>query len=338
MTDFLLAASPATLAAAVAVVAFAVAALAMGIARRRRDEARAALEALCAMKWREFAHHVVGVLSQRGLRQDDLDRRPGDDGFDIRMTRGAASYLVQCKQVGQRLLGEQAVRSFAGMVRLQGAEGGILVTTGDVAAAARRAAAASGIELLSGYQLWRQLRPLLPVDVVREIEAAARARRGRKALLAAGVGVAAGAATFLLAGALGAGPSPAPEPAAEAATPAAPTPVVRPATEPGEQSGDTMPMQLPDPTLSEAELAARRADAERSLLELPQVADAAWSTRSTMVLRLRRGTDGAFPEEVVEAACQLLVRYEELRYTRMQVQLSEPRDEDEARVRWRQCR
>ena len=40
----------------------------------------------------------------------------------------------------------------------------------------------------------------------------------------------------------------------------------------------------------------------------------------------------------VAAACAELVRFEELRYTRLQVQSANPRTEDEALVRWRQCR
>src|SRR5690606_33331466 len=121
----------------------------------------------------------------------DLDRHPGKEGFDILMTRGAACYLVQCKQVGSRGVGERAVRDFAGTVRLQGAEGGILVSTGPADAAARRAADSVGIELMPGVELWRQLRPLLPVDLVGEIEQSVRLRRGRKALLALAISVAA---------------------------------------------------------------------------------------------------------------------------------------------------
>ena len=377
MNDSALFASPIVIGALVALLAFVLLAFALGIARRRREEVRAALAALSAMKWREFAHHVAGVLAQRGLRQDDLDRRPGEDGFDIRMTRGAARYLVQCKQVGSHALGEPAVRDFAGVVRLQGAEGGILATTGGVDAAARRAASQWGIELLSGYQLWRQLRPLLPLDLVREIQDAARTRRARKALLAALVAIVVGTAAFLTASTLrpalpGAGtttplpthtvPSPAaPTPAAPLPTtadprsatagpslpapPAATTPLpaqdAPAATDAGaavEAAPSPLPQRMPDPTLTEQQLAARRAEAERTVRGIPGLVDARWSTRSTMVLTVPAAVGDALPEQAITAVCAALVRFEELRYTRLQVQPDSSTEAGQAWVRWRQCR
>lgn len=357
-------ASPATAAALAAALTLLVAALALGLASARREEVRAALASLSAMKWREFAHHVAGVLAQRGLRPDGLEQ-PGQYGFDLRMTRGAARYLVQCRQVGERPLDLQSVHEFAALVRLQGAAGGILVSTGGIDSAARRAATQSGIELLSGYQLWRQLEPLLPLDLVREIRAAAAARRARRALAALAVAVAIGAAVFVIASVLGhtgaqdAAPvqrAPAPAATPPAATPpaAAPPAAAPPAAAPSaagpaaappaqpQGSGEgprptALPTQMPDPSLTEQQLAARRAAAERDIRALPDVADAAWSTRSTLLLTLDAGADAALSKQAIAAACDRLVRYEELRYTRLQVQAGSD-GPGGAHVRWRQCR
>lgn len=354
MSDFAFLMSPPVVALLAALLAFGVAVLALGAISRRREELRAALAALCAMKWSEFAHHVTAVLSQRGLRPDDLHRRPGDDGFDLRMNRGSARYLVQCKQGGAFHVTAATVREFADMVRLQGAEGGILVTTGVVDAAARRRAGVSGIELIAGNDLWRQLKPLLPLELNQDIAARAAAAQRRQLLGSAAIGLVVGLLAWSLFWTL-APQSPASSVVAAPPLPpgwplpvegAAGTPDPSPAitadggAAPPASGADVaaLPMQMPDPTLDAGQLAARRAQAERQVRELPQVANASWTTRSTLLLELHREGEDPVPEAAIAAACEQLVRFEELRYTRLQVQADDPREEDDSRVRWRQCR
>lgn len=354
MSDPALPISPFLVALAVALLAFGAVAFALGAISRRREELRAALAALCAMKWSEFAHHVTAVLSQRGLRPDDLHRRPGDDGFDLRMNRGSARYLVQCKQGGAFHVTAATVGEFADMVRLQGAEGGILVTTGVVDAAARRRADVSGIELIAGNDLWRQLKPLLPLDLNQEIATRAAAAQRRQLVGSAAIGLVLGLLAWSLLWTL-APPAPAddvvdaqprppstPAPAVVAAGAADPPAAVvadaDAAPVDAGADGGMPPMQMPDPTLDADQLASRRAQAERQVRELPQVANASWTTRSTLLLELHREGADPVPEAAISAACEQLVRFEELRYTRLQVQAADPLDEDDARVRWRQCR
>ena len=65
---------------------------------------------------------------------------------------------------------------------------------------------------------------------------------------------------------------------------------------------------------------------------LEQVDNAGWSTQSTLVIRMLRA-DG-IDSGLVNEACAILVQYEELRYSRLQL---EPPADSTAPVRWRQC-
>lgn len=66
--------------------------------------------------------------------------------------------------------------------------------------------------------------------------------------------------------------------------------------------------------------------------DLPQATQALWSTQSTLVISMVSG-DG-IDSGVVNDACAVLVEYEELRFTRLQL---EPPPGSNAPVRWRQC-
>lgn len=397
---------PAPLIAVIAaLLVFAVALLALGAHNRRREEYRVGLGLLRSLKWGEFANHVVAVLGRRGLVQDGVHRRPGEEGFHLSMVRAAARYLVQCKQGDGSNVSVANVRELAAMVELHGAEGGIFVTTGTVDAAARRRAGMSGIELLAGRDLWRQLRPLLPLDLREEVDASARQRRRQRLLAAVGAGVLAGATAWALLLAL-----PQPGPAAGNARtldPTAPHPgttaaPVQPA--PGPRSNDPLPSPpadpgaaqgaaagtvagagagttaagsaatapppaaaarptgiavdpnapasgadpaanlpaaapaMPDPTLDAGQRAARRAEAERNVRQLPGVEGASWTTHSTMLLELGPPTPERSHDQVIASACTQLVRFEELRFSRLQLQAPATPGEPPGHVRWRQCR
>ena len=57
-----------------------------------------------------------------------------------------------------------------------------------------------------------------------------------------------------------------------------------------------------------------------------------WSTQSTLVVGLAR--EDGIDAGIVNEACAILVEYEELRYTRLQL---EPPAGTTGQVRWRQC-
>lgn len=327
--DRLVFSNPVLLGVAAALAAGLVTSFFVGAWRAGRNEVAAGIDALCGMKWREYAHLIEDLLRDRGFARSGDDRRPGDGGFDLLMTRGNSRYLVECKNGAAHRVTEQSVRELAGLVELHGAEGAVLATTGHVDPAAFTLAANRRVELLSGADLWRQVKPWVPHDLRHETET--RARGGRARALGITIAVAALAGVAVAAFVPAQGPAaPAPDvPLAQppaASAPAAPAPVAAQA-----------PLAMPDPTLTEDQLTARRAQAAMEARSNPAFDNVVWSTKSTMVVTLRQAgteiSDGMFDE-----VCRILVQFEELRYTRLQIESPATDPTAAATVRWRQCR
>lgn len=386
-------ASPGVAAAALGIGVGVVSFFALGLASRKRLELRSAMAWLNALKWRDFARVLTGLLAQRGLQPHEVERKPGDDGFDLLMVRGTTRYVVQCKHGAAFRVTPTAVRELAKVMGIQGADGAIVLTTGRSEPAARSLAEGERIEIIDQEPLWTQLRPLLPETDRRHIAERAEAARNRRLGAVCVAALLAGSVAYLLTSALqpatpaptsaGAAPAaarPAPGPTAPAPAaarpvpgPTAPAPAAdRPATSPplaipqaapaaesatASPAAGPAPIESPEqaPTseaqieasrlaaqalaeiaqLSEAQLEARRTEAAALAARLPGIERADWQTRSTLVL----GIDGERlqdPEGVTEAVCRELVRFEELRYTRLQ--LESARESPDYRVRWRQCR
>ena len=94
---------------------------------------------------------------------------------------------------------------------------------------------------------------------------------------------------------------------------------------------------MPDASLTEDQLAARRASAALELRGNPTVQNAIWATKSTLVVTLHQA-GVAVPDSMFDEACRVLVQYEELRYTRVQVESPALDPASTPNVRWRQCR
>jgi restriction system protein len=325
---------PLLLAALAALAVGIVASFALGLWQGARREAAAGIDALCAMKWSEFAHLVEDLLRARGLVGSNDERLPGQGGFDLMMTRGSAQYLVVCKNGAAHRVNEQSLRELSSLVDMQGAEGAVLATAGHVDASIAEQARVRRIEILAGRELWRQVKPWVPQDLRQDIESRARGATIRSAVLTAGIALAAGLGVALIApvpktsvapAQAGSGVASPRPPAAVAAV----TPTPAPAA-----SG--MPVAMPDASLSEKELSTRRATAVLEVRGNPTVQNAQWATRSTLVVVLHQAgvpiPDGLFSE-----VCRILVQYEELRYTRVQIESPSPEPGGAPGVRWRQC-
>lgn len=311
-----------------------VASLALGLWKGARREAAAGIDALCAMKWSEFAHLVEDLLRARGLVGSNDERLPGQGGFDLMMTRGSAQYLVVCKNGAAHRVNEPSLRELASLVEMQGAEGAVLATAGRVDPGMHEQARVRRIEILAGRDLWRQVKPWAPQELRHDIESRARAVTLRNGALTAGLALAAGLAVALLVpmprtavspAKLGTGVAPPRPPAAVAAI----TPAHAPPT-----SG--MPAAMPDASLSEKELSTRRATAVLEVRGNPTVQNAQWATRSTLVVVLHQA-GAPIPDGLFSEVCRILVQYEELRYTRVQIESPPAEPGGAAGVRWRQC-
>lgn len=319
------------LAIIVTVVGLAVSGYWFGVHRRQAAEREAGIQSLAGLKWRECIGLVLEALHRDGYQEAPASRQPGDGGTEYLLLRGENKVLLSYKHGTAYRLGEANVRDFGNGVQLQGADHGILVTLGTVEGMARDLARKMDVELIDGAGLWPKVRGYVPVsirDTVRK-QASEQTRKG----LWTGVGV-----SFLLgiiafiampgaddATSTGDGQIVASDASTAGKKKAEIDPTLR-------QIQETAKAMAEVEKLSLTEKAERRADAAKQIGAIPQVGSAAWSTQSTLLVSVKE-TDGK-DEALIEESCRILTQYEELRFSRLQL---EPPATSQVPVRWRQC-
>ena len=331
-----------------------------GVHRRRLAETEVGVQALAGMKWRECAGLVLQAMEEKGYKELPSSRQPGDGGAEFLLVKGDERCLLGYKHGTAYRLGEANVRDFANAVQLQGATSGMLVTLGSAEGFARDLARRYGVDLTDGRSLWPQVEPFAAPQMVVAIreQAAGQIRKGQRlgivasvvlGLLVFGAGYAMqpGAPEPALATPASAPAStetptappadaiqdPAAGPAGEnAAAPEAEAPVSR-FTDQASRDAEGALRELEEVAkLTEQQRLERRLAAATEVGELEAAENAGWSTQSTLVIRMNRA-DG-IDTGLVNEACAILVQYEELRYTRLQL---EPPGDSTAPVRGRQC-
>ncbi|MFY2764923.1 restriction endonuclease [Arenimonas sp. MALMAid1274] len=330
--------SPLIVALAVTLAAFIASSWWFGVLRRRKAETAAGIRALAGMKWRECAGLVLQALGEKGYVEAPSSRQPGDGGTEFLLSKGDERVLLGYKHGTAYRLGEANVRDFANAVQLQGAGSGILVTLGTAEGFARDLARRYGVELIDGRSLWPQVEPFAPSTLVEDIryQAASEIRRGQRMGVFASIGL--GLLVFVV-GAMfdrddaapvapqAAAPAPAADPAPAAAATA---PVVQ---DPASRDASAAMKELEAiARLSDEERAQRRLTAAARVADLEQANSAIWSTLSTLNISLVN--EDGIDTGLVNEACAILIEYEELRYTRLQL---EPPASSKVPVRWRQC-
>ena len=318
-----------------------------GVHRRRRAETRAGVQALAGMKWRECAGLVLQAMEEKGYKELPSSRQPGDGGAEFLLVKGDERCLLGYKHGTAYRLGEANVRDFANGVQLQGATSGMLVTLGSAEGYARDLARRYGVDLTDGDSLWPQVEPFAPPQMVVAIreQAANDIRKGQRLGVAGSVvlGLLVFGASALMQPAAQLPPvpqfAPATNPAANpAAAEGAPSSAEAAPSEPrfadeaSRQADEALRELRQVAALTEQERIERRLAASSAVGSLEQVDNAGWSTQSTLVIRMLRA-DG-IDSGLVNEACAILVQYEELRYSRLQL---EPPADSTAPVRWRQC-
>lgn len=357
--------SPFVAAVIVTIAAFVVSGVWFGVHRRRLAETDAGVAALAGMKWRECAGLVLQALGEKGFREAPSSRQPGDGGSEFLLVKGDERCLLSYKHGTAYRLGEANVRDFANAVQLQGATSGILVTLGSAEGFARDIARRYGVSLIDGRSLWPQVEPFAPAAMVAAIrqDAAGAVRRGQRIGLLASIGVgvvaffvvlvlqSAGShlATSVDTSATTTPAAPATRdtsamekadaaagvaPAAATGAPIAPAPAPE-FSDPAAQAANEALQELAEVAqLTDAERNQRRVTAASRIGELPDVESAVWSTQSTLTIRMER-TDGV-DDALVASACGVLAEYEEIRYSRLQLE-APAGDSKAAPVRWRVC-
>lgn len=306
---------------------------------RSRARTQAGILALSDLKWREFAQLVLEALRKEGYVEEDIERQPGDSGFDFVLSRNGERVLLSCKHGRHFRLGEANVRDFATAVRMHGVAGGIIATLGSIEGFAREVAEANQIQVIDGAQLWQRVEGYLPTGTVGHIDHAVDGEARRRVGIASAASIALGAVLFVSLAGLERGPASAGTLAntVERSTTTAPAARIQPAASqsglgiPGVNGRGEAPVRL-----GESDLLARRQAAVQTLMTMPAFGTANWSTQSTLVLGLaERDTHPETIAPLVEEACEVLVQFEELRFTRLQL---EPPPGVDTPVRWRQCR
>lgn len=309
-------------------VAFVASGWWFGVLRRRKAETAAGIQALAGMKWRECAGLVLQALAEKGYVEAPSSRQPGDGGTEFLLGKGDERCLLGYKHGTAYRLGEANVRDFANAVQLQGATSGILVTLGSAEAFARDIASRYGVELIDGNSLWPQVEPFAPTAMVEDIrlQAGNAIRRGQR------LGVAASLGLGLLVYAAGTALQSA-DPTPVAATEVATAAVAPPPADAATLAADAARKALDEiASLTDEQRAQRRVLAASRVAALGDANGAHWAAQSTLVVSLVNA-DG-IDSGVVNKACAILVEYEELRYTRLQL---EPPAGSNTPVRWRQC-
>jgi hypothetical protein len=288
--------------------------------RLPREETQAGIAALAGMRWRDYIHLVLAALNRRGYERA-FDADANSDEGDYLLDRGGQSWLLSSKHGTAYVLGSTAIAEFANAIRMRGAVGGLLVTSGQFAPEAKSLAAAQRIELLDGPALWPELKPLLPDMQRQTVFAPAQARAKRHVAMAWLASFVVGLLLLTLvrqqAPDAEAGDQPTTPAARSAATPVIPA-------QPGSMGNIA---QAPtDP----AQLAQRRETVAQAISTLPNVDRALWSTQSTLLVYLL-DEQGEPKSEI----CPLLEQYVELAASRIQL---EPPPGSTRPVRFVQCR
>lgn len=304
---------------------------ALGAFRTERDEARAGVALLCAMRWNEFCRLISEVLKDRGMQPANTERTPGQDGFDLLFTRGKSRYLVLCKNATGQLIDAATVGQLYTLTQMQDAEGAIIASCAAANPAAMKLAQERRIEVLADLDLWRHVKPWVAHDQRTDAEVAANAIKRRRLLTAGLAAVIAAIATYAIVAMLAPDPEP-PQPEPARTAPAAPARRVPAPSTPN------VPTALPEANLTEEQLASRRASAVLEVRSLSRISSAIWSTRSTLQIDLHDVITDTDLNTLVEDVCRSLLQYEELRFTRLQVQVPTGNTDQPLQVRWRQCR
>ncbi len=321
------------LAIAVALFGLLASALWFGVNRRRKAEIELGVQSLANLKWRECIGLVLQTLQHDGYQQAPSTQQPGEGSTEFLLSGHGQTVLLGYKHGTAYRLGEANVRDFANGVQMQSANSGILVTLGSVEGVARDVAKRYGVQLIDGASLWRKVQDFVAPHILARIrnEAAAQTKPGLWIGIAGSLLL--GVATFLTSNALA--PANTGIGAASLAEPgSASTAKTQALTDPtAEKINATAKAMAAVANLSDSERAQRRAEAAKKAGAIMQVDSAAWIAQSTLLLNLK--TSDGHDTALVDEVCRILTQYEELRYTRLQL---DPPANSTLQVRWRLCK
>lgn len=347
--------SPAYLAIAIfigVIVASVVAAIAyrvLGLARDRY-EIESGLAQLGQISW-----HELQVLISLGLRGRGLGAVGGDHGdvsgsaSDLLLSDGETLQLLRVKHGSGLQVDEGTVFDLAARRDARRAKGAMLATTGKIRGPARIAARDANVTLIAGPELWSLVSEHLPPRLRERIANRRRSTLRNRIGLLVGSSALAGTAALALTFHIMRSdilPTRTTQATAESAATAADTmtesvPSVAtdtPSSTPARPVASVPPAARlpPPPPLDEATLQQRRRDAIEQVRLMPAVQTARWSTASTIEVTLRASAN-LQDDRLFAAVCDVLRPTEDLRLSRVQLELAGGDPSKAPIARWRQC-
>lgn len=325
------------------VLVFATAAWLLGVFEPERSEAQAGLEQLRAMNRDQFHALITQILTDRGMQVLE-EHEPGQDGLDLIFTRGKSRYLMLCRNDENQRVTSQTVSQLRKMMSQHGAEGAYIVSCNALDTPTFNSARQNGIRVMAGETLWQDVKPWIDHGQLVDAQTHLGKTRRKRILQASAVALPAALVVFL--GLHLAAPPQNPDPA-RIDNPSASTPNTTPMpmpSAPGPAAPETTstpsgnsPAPVSIANLSQEQLESRRASALLDVRGLILVSGANWTTRFTVHIELHDHVDGDAFKALVTDICQALLQNEELRYTRLQIDVPTGNPETPIRVRWQQC-
>ncbi len=303
---------------------------------------------------------------------------PKGGASDLLLTDGEALQLLRVKHGGGIQVDDHTIFDLATRRDARRAAGALLATTGTVSRAAELAAKDAAITLIAGADLWALVNEHLPPRLRERIASRRRntlrtrlgiligssalAGAGALALVfhldraelifappartAAGVDAGAGqvpvavtpATTILQPAGTGSVPAAitsddtASQAIVSAEVPALAESITESPT--GVAATTSAPSQGP---LDEAGLQERRRETAQAVRTIAEVFSSRWSTASTLEVEIKPTAD-LLDDSLFDRVCAILYDTEELRFTRVQLQLKDADPAKGLAARWRQCR
>lgn len=118
------------------------------------------LENLTPEEFEDFTGEVFEALGYEVERTGGS----GDNGADLKMSRGPAQFVVQCKYFKKGLVGSPDLQKFLGTIHQTGSQKGFFVTTSSFSLSAEKFAASQPIELIDGPRLAEMVREIVQLD------------------------------------------------------------------------------------------------------------------------------------------------------------------------------
>ncbi|MEO6170766.1 MAG: restriction endonuclease [Lysobacter sp.] len=276
------------------------------------------LKTLAAMRWRESSRFVIEALEAQGFSASRLspDAARGQNA-DLLLNRGDQTWLLSFKQGVDYRVDLKMVSQIAAAVRDSNASGGIIATLGTIQSDVRKHP--QGVELIDGATLWPLISPLLPPSLHSDLMVRARRRTVRSTGVVWAAALLLGlVASLLIPDAVIDPTGSMPDGSAATTAPAS--------AAPGEAVEPTAGMNLP----VVSSIQEQRRDIVRAVGALPGIERASWATQSTLVALVREDAS----QTQVDGICKVLAPYDELRYSRVQLQ---PPPSSKVPVRFLQC-